>query len=180
MLTKKNYSVPKDATKCVFDQVLILLQFGESDYLCYIFIAKGLANCVKFATAKNPCFSCLSLFHESSICLVRSSPRLPNSKKNHDALLCTSSKGKLSDKTVKDGSKTVNLSASHSSASTKLRLHFLTIVNSSNFGEDKELNAMFNCGSESSLISTEAFNFLDLNSVDVISKCFLLIVVVQI
>ena len=115
---------------------------GHLIYSCYIFISEVLANRIKFATEKNLCFSCLRHAHENSKCPIRSSPRLPNCKKNHHALLCSCSKEKAlsreKDKEDSSGQKTVNFSVSHSTNTTNVRLHVLPLVISNNFGEEKK------------------------------------------
>ena len=92
--TKNEHQNVKSLKRASAFEFLFCSKPGHLIYSCFIFISKVLENGIKFATEKNLCFSCLRLAHEDSKCPIRSSPRLPNCKKNHHALLCSCSKEK--------------------------------------------------------------------------------------
>ena len=85
---------------------------------------------------------------------------------------CSKEKALSREKDIKDssGQKTVNFSVSRSTNTTNVRLHVFPPVISSNFEEEKEIYAMFDSGSESTLISKEASDFLGLTGVSVYIK----------
>ena len=140
--TKNEHQNVKSLKRASAFECLFCSKPGHLIYSCYIFISEVLANRMKFATEKNLCFSCLRHAHEDSKCPIRSSPRLPNCKKNHRALLCSCSREKAlsleKDKEDSSGQKTVNFSVSRSTNSTNVRLQVLPLVISNNFGKKKK------------------------------------------
>ena len=143
---------------------------GHLIYSCYKFIVESLEKRIKFASDKNLCFSCLRFAHGNSRCPVRSSPRLPQCRKNHHALLCSyPSEGKdMSSKPIHDtknetSCKKVSVGVNQIDNAVGVRLHVLPIVISNECGDEKEVYAMFDSGSEESLISAEIADFLSLN-----------------
>jgi len=170
---------PKSATKNVkrnLSECLYCLKPGHLIYSCYNFIAESLEKRTEFASEKNLCISCLRLAHGDSRCPVRSSPRLPQCKKNHHALLCSCSRESKAEsfKPVDNAPgaqscKKVSGVNHIAKGCGGVRLHVLPVVVSNECGEEKEVYAMFDSGSEESLISQEVVDFLSVkgDSIDI-------------
>ena len=141
---------------------------GHQIYSCYSFISESLNKRLNFASDKGLCFSCLRLSHGNSKCPIRAAPRSPYCKKGHHALLCSCSEDAKSsslkpsdDKREEQPSKKVSIGVNQVSGKG-VRLHVLPVVVSNECGDEKEVYAMFDNGSEESLISKYLVDFLGL------------------
>ena len=140
---------------------------GHRIYYCYSFIAASVEERCNFASSHNLCFSCLRSSHANkSRCPIRSSPRAANCKKDHHALLCSckfekSHSSETEQKTVGVPAKVVNLGVSCVSNGVGARLHVLPVVVSNENGEEREVYALLDSGSEETLLSKEISDFLE-------------------
>ena len=136
---------PKCASKIVkrnVSECFYCSKAGHLIYSCYKFIVESLEKRIKFASDKNLCFSCLRFAHGNSRCPVRSSPGLPQCRKNHHALLCSCpSEGKdMSSKPIHDTEnetfcKKVSVGINQSDDAVGVRLHVFPIVISNECGD---------------------------------------------
>ena len=149
--------------KCIFCS-----KPGHKIYNCYSFIAAPVEKRCKFATSNNLCFTCLKISHASNRCRFRSSPRAEGCKKNHHALLCSCEGETVVKSCVEEALKKVSSIVNRVASGVGevgARLHVLPVVVSNERGDEKEVYAMLDSGSEESLLSKEVADFLELPGV---------------
>ena len=136
---------------------LLLLNLAFKFILVTVSFQESLNKRLNFVSDKGLCFSCLRLSHGNSKCPIRAAPRLPYRKKGHHALLCSCSEDAKSsslkppdDKQEEQPSKKVSIGVNQVSGKG-VRLHVLPVVVSNECGDEKEVYAMFDNGSEESL-----------------------------
>ena len=149
--------------KCIFCS-----KPGHKIYNCYSFIAAPIEKRCKFTTSNNLCFTCLRISHANNSCRFRSLPRADGCKKNHHALLCSCEGETVVKSFVEEAPKKVSSIVNRVASGVGevgARLHVLPVVVSNERGDEKEVYAMLDSGSEESLLSEEVADFLELPGV---------------